>query len=158
MRTLTAVTLLLFFVPASLAQERGYAGPAELKGLKRVYVQAEGKPLVQIMEKLRRSNTGVEVVDTPSAAELILSFSAEKLKTPAAIYAQPEDPLDKYADRKVEVVYADIERGIGTAYIPSADGGRRVFFIWDGQKKFASAGEKFADAFLKEYRKANGLK
>ena len=92
------------------------------------------------------------------AAELILSFSAEKLRTPAAIYAQPEDPLNKYADRKLEVVYADIEQGIGTAYIPTADGGRRVFFIWDGQKKVASAAEKFADAFLKEYRKANDLK
>ena len=95
MKLLTAVSLLLLlFVNASHAQERGYAGPAELKGLRRIYVQAEGSHLVRIMEKLRKSQTGVEVVDAPGEAELILSFWAEK----------------------------------------------------------------FADAFLKEYRRANGLK
>lgn len=56
----------------------------------------------------------------------------------------------------MEVVYVNLDYGFGTAYVPAADGGRRVFFIWDGQKK--NAAEKFADAFLKEYRKANGLK
>lgn len=159
MKLLSAVTLLLLFVPASLAQERGYAGPSELKGLTRVYVQAEGPHLARIMEKLRQSKTGVEVVDAPSQAELILSFSAEKLKTAAGIYAEPQDPTDNHADRKVEIVYVNAEYGNGMAYVPSSDGGRRVFFIWDGQKKLTTkAAGQFADAFLKEYRKANGLK
>jgi hypothetical protein len=90
MRLLTAVTLLLLvFAPASRAQERIKGSPSELKGLRRVYVDA------------------------------------------GASY--------------------------GSAYVPAPGGGRRVLFTWEGRRKlFASPAQKFAKAFVKEYRKANG--
>jgi hypothetical protein len=155
-RLTAAVTLLLLFAPASPAQERGYAGPAELNGKRRVYVEAGGKSRARIVDELRKSRTGVEVVDAPGAAELILSFSAEKVKTFIGLQTEPEyfgqEPLLPKAR------YDNIEYGFGSAYAPTADGGRRVFFIWEKQKKLAGSAGKFANAFLKEYRKANGLR
>jgi hypothetical protein len=158
MKTLTAVTLLLLFVPASLAQERGYAGPAELKGVRRVYVEADEKNRARIVDELRKSKTGVEVVDVRETAELILSFSTDKVRTLTGVEIEPEYPgvNDGYLSNRASAKYSNVEHAIGSAYVPSADGGRRVFFMWDGKQKNAS--EKFADAFLKEYRKANGLK
>src|ERR1043166_3776822 len=134
MRILTAVTLLLLFVPASLAQERGYAGPTELKGLKRIYVEAGEQYRARLTDELRRSKVGVEVVDAPEAAELILSFSVDKVRTLTGIEIEPEYPgvNDGYLSNRASAKYSNVEHAIGSAYVPSADGGRRVFFMWEG--------------------------
>src|ERR1044072_2466228 len=159
MRILTAVTLLLLlYVPASRAQERGYAGPSELKGLRRVYVDAGEKNRARIAEELRKAKVGIEVVDAPERAELILLFSAEKLSTPTGVQTPPGDPELRYHD-KPEVTYSNIEYTFGSAYIPAVGGGRRVLFIWEGKKKFLkSSVETFTSAFVREYKKANALK
>lgn len=158
MRVLTAVALLsLFVAPASLAQERGYAGPSELKGLKRVYVEAGAKERARIAAELRKSKTGIEVVDAPESAELMLLFTADKIKAAAGV----EKKLDVLGNPtgETEPRYVDIDAGYGSAYVPAAGGGRRVLFTWEGKKKFlTSPAEKFASAFVKEYRKANGLR
>jgi hypothetical protein len=159
MRLLTAVTLLLLLVPASRAQERGHADPSELKGLKRVYVDAgtSRKNRELIVKELRKSKVGVEVLDAPESAELILLFSTEKIKAAAGV-ERKTDVLGNPTD-KTEVKYVDIEHGYGSAYVPVAGGGRRVLFTWEGRKKFLTGtAEKFADAFVKEYKKANALK
>lgn len=159
MRLLTAVTLLLLFVPASLAQERGPADPSELKGLKRVYVDAgdSRKNRERIVEELRKSKVGIEVVDAPESAELILLFSTAMDRAAAGV-EKKTDVLGNPTD-KTEPKYVDIEHGYGSAYVPAAGGGRRVLFTWNGRKKFlTSPAEKFASAFVKEYKKANGLK
>lgn len=159
MSLLTVVTLLLFFVPASLAQEQGAAGPAELKGLKRVYVDAgaDRKNRARLVEALRKSKIGVEVVDAPEAAELILLYSAGTVRAAAGMEKKP-NVLGNYPDPP-EPRYVDVESGYGSAYVPVAGGGRRVLFTWEGRKKlFVSPAQKFVDAFIKEYRKANGLK
>ncbi len=129
-----------------------------MKGLKRVYVDAGAglKNRARIVEALRKSKVGVEVVDAPGAAELILLFSAEKV-TAAAGMEKKRDVLGNPTG-KTEPKYVDIDAGYGSAYVPAAGGGRRVLFTWQGRKKlFASPAQKFADAFIKEYRKANGL-
>jgi hypothetical protein len=159
MRLLTAVTLLLLaFAPASRAQERSQGSPSELKGLKRVYVDAGAsrKDRERIVGALRKSKVGVEVVDAPEAAELILLFSADKVRAAAGM----EKKLDVLGNPtgQTEPKYVDIDAGYGSAYVPAAGGGRRVLFTWQGRKKlFESPAGKFADAFVKEYRKANGL-
>lgn len=158
MRLPTAVTLLLLvFAPASRAQERSQGSPSELKGLRRVYVDAGAsrKDRARIAEELRRSKVGVEVVDAPGGAELILLFSAEKIKSAAGV----EQKLDVLGNPtgKTEPRYVDIDLGYGSVYVPAPGGRRRVLFTWEGRKKlFASPAEKFAKAFVKEYRKANG--
>ena len=158
MRLLTAVTLLLLaFTPASRAQERSQGSPSELKGLRRVYVDAGAgrKDRARIVEELRKSKAGVEVVDAPEAAELILLFSAGKVTAAAGT----EKKLDVLGNPtgQTEPKYVDIDSGYGTAYVPAPGGGRRVLFTWEGRKKlFASPAQKFAKAFVKEYRKANG--
>jgi hypothetical protein len=159
MRLLTAVTLLLLvFAPASRAQERSQGSPSELKGLRRVYVDAGAsrKDRARIVEELQRSKVGVEVVDTPEGAELILLFSADKVTAAAGM----EKKLDVLGNPngQTEPKYVDIDSGYGSAYVPApGGGGGRVLFTWEGRKKlFASPAQKFAKAFVKEYRKANG--
>jgi hypothetical protein len=158
MRLLTAVTLLLLvFAQASRAQERSQGSPSELKGLRRVYVDAGTgrKDRARIVEELQRSKTGVEVLDGPEGAELILLFSADKVTAAAGMEKKP-NVLGSYPD-KPEPKYVDIDSGYGSAYVPAPGGRRRVLFTWEGRKKlFASPARKFAKAFVKEYRKANG--
>ena len=156
MRLLTAVTLLLLVcAPASRAQERSQGSPSELKGLRRVYVDAGRKDRARIVEELQRSKVGVEVVDAPERAELILLFSADKV-TAAAGMEKKLDVLGNPTGR-TEPKYVDIDSGYGSAYVPTPGGGRRVLFTWEGRKKlFAGPAEKFAKAFVKEHRKANG--
>lgn len=158
MRLLTAVTLLLLvFAPASRAQERGQGSPSELNGLRRVYVDAgtSRKDRARIVEELRRSKVGIEVVDAPEGAELVLLFSADKVTAAAGV----EQKLDVMGNPtgKTEPKYIDIDSGYGSAYVPAPGGGRRILFTWEGRKKlFASPAHNFAKAFVKEYRKANG--
>ncbi|HEX7313112.1 MAG TPA: hypothetical protein VF297_04295 [Pyrinomonadaceae bacterium] len=158
MRLLTAVTLLLLvFASAARAQERSLGSPSELKGLKRVYVDAGAsrKDRARIVEALRKSKTGVEVVDAPEAAELILLFTADKTRAAAGV-EQKRDVLGNPTGQ-TEPKYVDIDSGYGSAYVPAPGGGRRVLFTWQGRKKlFENVAGKFADAFIKEYRKANG--
>jgi hypothetical protein len=157
MRLLTAATLLLLvFAPASRAQERSQGSPSELKGLRRVYVDASAsrKDRARIVEELQRSKVGVEVVDAPEEAELILLFSADKVRAAAG----REKKLDVLGNPtgQTEPKYVDIDSGYGSAYVPAPGGHRRVLFTWEGRKKlFASPAQKFAKAFVKEYRKAN---
>ena len=156
MRLHAAVTLLFLFATASPAQERVQGSPAELKGLKRVYVEAGAGERRSIVGELRKSKTGVEVVDAPEAAELILVFSADKVRAAAGM-EQQRDVLGNPTG-KTEMKHVDIDAGYGSAYVPLAGGGRRVLFTWQGRKKlFASPARKFASAFVKEYRRANGL-
>ena len=99
---LTAVTLLLLVLaPAALAQERSQGSPSELKGLRRVYVDAGAsrKDRARIVEELQRSKVGVEVVDAPEGAELILLFSADKV-TAAAGMEKKLDILRNSTHRK----------------------------------------------------------
>ncbi|MET0645404.1 MAG: hypothetical protein ABW208_02220 [Pyrinomonadaceae bacterium] len=155
---MAVTTLLLLCAPAYFAQERVYGGPSELKGLKRIYVDAGAsrKNRERIVDELRKSKAGIEVVEAPEAAELILLFAADTIKAAAGM----EKKLDVLGNPtgQTEPKYVDIDAGYGSAYVPVAGGGRRVLFTWEGKKKlFASPAQKFASAFLKEYRKANGL-
>lgn len=129
-----------------------------MKGLKRIYVDAGARrnDRARIVEELRKSKVGVEVVDAPEGAELILLFSADKV-TAAAGMEKKVDVLGNPTGQ-TEPRYVDIDAGYGSAYVPAAGGRRRVLFTWQGRKKlFASPAQKFAKAFVKEYRKANGL-
>ncbi|HWS85591.1 MAG TPA: hypothetical protein VN282_01250 [Pyrinomonadaceae bacterium] len=156
MRLPAAVTLLLLLASASPAQEHVSGSPAELKGLRRIYVDAGAKERGRIVGELRKSKTGVEVVDAPEAAELILVFLADKVRAAAGM-EQQRDVLGNPTG-KTEMKHVDIDAGYGSAYVSLAGGGRRVLFTWQGKKKlFASPAHKFASAFVKEYRKANGL-
>jgi hypothetical protein len=158
MRLLTAVTLLLLvFAPASRAQERSQGSPSELKGLRRVYVDAGAsrKDRARIVEELQKSKVGIEIVDAPERAELILLFSADKVTTAAGM-EQQRDVLGN-PNGKTEPRYVDVDAGYGSAYVPASGDGRRILFTWSGRKQlFASPAQKFAKAFVKEYRKANG--
>jgi hypothetical protein len=105
---------------------------------------------------LRKSKAGVEVVDAPERAELILRFAVDKVRAAAGM----EKKLDVLGNPtgQMEPKYADIDAGYGSAYVPAPGGGRRVLFTWEGKRKlFESLARRFASAFVKEYRKANGL-
>ena len=157
MKLLPALALLLLLAPAGISQERGYAGPSELKGVRRVFVDADQKNRERIVNKLKGSKVGFDVVETRAAAELVLLFSADKVKTVSA--AQPPPPYNDYTPQGPVFTYGDMEVGFGSVYVPTPDGGRRVLFSWEGEEKFTSkSSARFVSAFVREYRKAHGLK
>lgn len=157
MRLVPAFALLLLLAPAGISQERGYAGPSELKGLRRVFVEADQKNRERIVNELKGSGVGFEVVETPGAAEFVLLFSADKVKTPTGAQLPPD--YEYHLPQKPVFTYGDMEVGFGSAYVPTPDGGRRVLFSWEGEEKLNSkSSTRFVSAFVTEYKKANGLK
>ena len=157
MRFVPAFALLLLLAPAGLSQERGYAGPSELKGVRRVFVDADPKNRERIINELKGSGAGFEVVETREAAEFVLLFSVDKVKTVSGAQLPPD--YEYHLPQKPVFTYSDMEVGFGSAYVPTPDGGRRVLFSWEGEKKFtSSSAARFVSAFVGEYKKANGLK
>jgi hypothetical protein len=67
MRLLTTLTLLLLVFAQASRAGANQGRPSELKGLRRVYVDAgdSRKDRARIVEELQRSKVGVEVVDAP---------------------------------------------------------------------------------------------
>ncbi|HEV2864526.1 MAG TPA: hypothetical protein VGX48_26235 [Pyrinomonadaceae bacterium] len=159
MKLLPAFALLLLLAPVGLSQERGYAGPSGLKGVRRVFVDAgaDRKSRERIVNKLKGSKAGFEIVAAREAAEFVLSFSADKVKTPTG--AELPRDYEHHLPQKPVYTYGDMEFGFGSAYVPTPDGGRRVLFSWEGEKKLTSgSAARFASAFVREYKKANGLR
>jgi hypothetical protein len=157
MKLIPAFALLLLLAPPGLSQERGYAGPSELKGVRRVFVDADGKHRERIVNELKGSGVGFEIVAAREAAEFVLLFSADKVKTPVGAELPPD--YEYHVAQKPVFTYGDMEVGFGSAYVPTPDGGRRVLFSWEGEEKITSkSASRFASAFVREYKKANGLK
>lgn len=159
MRLLPALALLILLAPSQHAQNSADAGVSGLKGARRIYVDAgpNAKNRESITRELVRSKLGFEFLPSREGADVILFFASEKLRTATGVETRP--PITGVMPDKPEVLYEDIEFGTGMAYTPLPSGGGHVLFRWEGRRRFIErAATKFAAAFLKEYKKANGLR
>src|SRR5947209_1601349 len=148
-------TLLLILLLASvaIAQSIEYGKPSDLKGVRRIFVDT-GTDLndrERIIKEIKKAKLDVEILSSPDGAELILSFTSEKSKEIADI--KTSKPIVEGFPARSRVTYEEVESGKGAAYVPLPNR-RRVLFSWEKE----GSASNFASAFIKEFKKANGLK
>lgn len=160
MRHLKLLILMLCLCPVALSQDSSSGRPSDLKGLKKVYVDAGADPKSRrrIVKELSRPGLGLTLLDTPEGAEIILDFGGrtedhvEKL-TLYVGYPQQFDTVQ---------IHKQILIGRGRVFVVK-DGERRGVMSFGDMKNAGAFWERapatnFGRAFRKLYKKANGIK
>ena len=144
---------LLLLTPGFFPQAPEYGKPSDLKGVRRVFIDtgAEAKARERIAAAIEKAKLGVEVIGSPEGAELILQFSPKRVSPVRD--AQVFPPLVPNMPSRTRIVYQNPDSGSGSAYVPLAGGGSRILYNWSG-----GDAAKFVGHFIKEYKKANGIK
>ncbi|HKG12478.1 MAG TPA: hypothetical protein VKB12_04040 [Pyrinomonadaceae bacterium] len=152
MRLALALTALLTLLPAAQNSGISYGKPEELKGLKKIFVDTGGdlKNRARITKEIEDAKLGVELLDSEAGAEVILDFGAGRS----------------------ERLIGNIGRGTGGLVTKRYQTGKgRVFVVGGGRDKIVMSYEgeethpwedkpatNFGKAFVKAYKKANGIK
>jgi hypothetical protein len=155
----TLLCLILIAAPVlAQAPNYDYGKLEELRGLKKVFIDT-GTDLenrARIVKELDKSGLGFEIMSARTGAELILAFGAEEKTTGAHVHTLP--PFSAGLPARSRVEYEQNKVGQGVAYVP-AENRARLLFSWTGvQRILAKSATRFTVAFVKAYKKANGLK
>jgi hypothetical protein len=159
MKILTLSLLLLFTCTLAYAQSVEYGQASDLKGIRRVFVDTgdDLKNRERIIKEIEKAKLNLELLNSPEGAELVLSFSSEILDDITDVKTLP--PLAPGLPARSRVEHQNSERGKGFAFVPISPDRRRILFNWSGEQTLrANTATKFASAFVKTYKKANGLK
>lgn len=161
MKTLLTFALLIFtFVVAAQAQDIEYGKPSELKGLTKVYIETMGNvaDAERMTERIAKAKvSGLVIVEDIKQAEIILMFAGEGVSRETGV------TVNKIGN----TVFADTDRikllvGEGRVFVSSEDGKkpRLILRVQNEQetKLEKRPVTKFVSAFLKVYKKANGIK
>ena len=162
MRHLKLLLLMLCLCPAALSQDFSDGRPSDLKGLKKVYVDAGADPKSRrrIVNELSRPGLGLTLVDDPEGAQVILDFGGR------AEHRDEKVPIYSYRDPTWVIgtlhVRKEVLTGRGRVFVVK-DGERRGVMSFEGAKNAGAfrardPATNFGRAFRKLYRKANGIK
>lgn len=153
------IALTALSLASAHAQNVEYGQPSDLKGIQRVFIDTgtDMKNRERIVKEINKSKIGVEILQSPEGAELVLTFGSESVVTGATVKTRP--PLVAGFPARSRVETETSEQGEGFAYIPVSSGLRRIVFSWKGEQGFlAKVPTRFAAAFVKAFKKANSLK
>jgi hypothetical protein len=138
MKIFIFLLILLSFSAARAQDDFEYGAPAELKGLKKIYVdtRADLKSRERIIKEITDSKTDLTIVERADDAEIILLFESGF----AVVDKQKRSS------------------GKGFVFVRGRKASRRVVMNFESVKDLAiekKPASKFARAFLDAYRKAN---
>lgn len=160
MRHLKLLLLMLCLCPAARPQDPSDGRPSDLKGLKKVYVDAGNDPKSRrrIVKELNKPGLGLTLLDTPEGAEVILDFGGrtEEHVEELSLYVGYPQQFDTVEIHKRILI------GRGRVFV--VKGGERRGVMSFGDTKNAGAfwerdpATNFGRAFRKLYRKANGIR
>ena len=151
MRLALTLTALLTLLPAAQNSGISYGKPEELKGLKKIFVDTGGdlKNRERIIREIKDAKLGVELLDSEAGAEVVLDFGAGRS----------------------ERLIGNIGRGTGGLVTKRYQTGKGHVFVGGGQNRIVMSYEgeethpwedkpatNFGKAFVKAYKKANGIK
>lgn len=157
-------TLLLTLMLSTVVfgQDFEYGKPGDLKGLKKVYLDtgADMETRNRIIENLEKAKLGVEILDSPEDAEIVMVFASEKSERLVGIntiYNRSET----FGSASTTAQRIELIAGAGRVFVRSKDGtkARLILSLQNSQqsKLEKRPSTKFANAFIKAYREANNL-
>ena len=161
MRHLKLLILVLCLCPVARSQDSS-DGPSDLKGLKKVYVDAgtDLKSRRRIVNELSRPGLGLTLLDEPEGAEIILDFGGRTEHRDDGV------PLYSYRDPTWIIGTLRVRRevliGRGRVFVVK-DGKPRGVMSFEDTKNAGAFWERdpatnFGRNFRKLYKKANGTK
>ena len=141
-----------------VAQSFEYGKPAELKGLKKVFVDTGGdmKNRERILNEIEKAKLGVELLDSAEGAEVILSFQGGKEKQMSGV----NSTTDSLGNTRSTPSYRKITVGAGQVFVVRGDK-LRVVLSFDDEEKTVfekKPATNFGKSFVKAYKKANDMK
>lgn len=154
MRLALALTALTILLPAQNT-DTVYGRPSDLKGLKKVFVDAGGdlKNRERVMKEIEKAKLDLTLLDSAEGAEIILNFGGGSESRVGQVVTSPSGTVST-------PLYRKIPTGQGVAYVVKGDKLAVVMSFEDEQttgweRKPAT---NFGRDFVKLYKKANGLK
>lgn len=159
MRHLKLLLLVLCLCPVARSQDFSDGRPSDLKGLKKVYVDAgtDLKSRRRIIDELNRPGLGLTLLAEPEGAEIILDFGGRTERhdedvTPYVHYPRPH--------LNTVQVHRQLLIGRGRVFVVKDGKPRGVMSFEDIKTAFweRDPATNFGRNFRKLYRKANGIK
>ena len=154
-------TLLCLFLALTTlgAQEFEYGKPSELRGLKKVFVDtgSDLKNRERILKELEKAKLpDLEVLDSSDGAEIVLQFKPS-IKTEVGATTRP---IYGTGAVHTDVHENEMQAGKGIDFIPKGTRIRVLLSFADVEETVfeKKPATNFAKTFIKEYKKANGLK
>lgn len=141
-----------------VGQSFEYGKPAELRGLKKVFVDTGGdmKNRERILNEIEKAKLGVELLDSAEGAEVILSFQGGKEKEMSGV----NSTTDTLGNTRSTPAYRKITVGAGQVFVVRRER-LRVILSFDDEEKTVfekKPATNFGKTFVKAYKKANDMK
>ena len=153
MRLALAITALLtLFGTAARNSGITYGKPEELKGLRKVFVDTgtDLKNRERIIREIRDAGLGVELLDSEDGAEVVLDFGA----------GRSERLIGGIGRGTGGIVTKRYQTGKGQVFVVNG-GQNRIVMSYEGEETHPwedKPATNFGKAFVKAYKKANGVK
>ena len=147
-----ALTALLTLSAAAPNSGVSYGKPEELKGLKKIFVDTgtDLKNRERIIREIRAARLGVELLDSEDGAEVVLDFGA----------GRSERLIGSIGRGTGGIVTKRYQTGKGQVFVVTG-GQNRIVMSYEGEETHPwedKPATNFGKAFVKAYRKANGIK
>ena len=148
--------------PAPAALQIEYGSPAELKGVKKIFIDTgmDMKNRERMLKEFSKAKLAdLVLLDSPEGAEVLLLFNADRNTYFAGMTTNPSPGAGWPSTSTPR--YSTTDTGVGIVVIPKGENRARLlmqveksaYYRWD---KWPSV--SFVREFVKEYRKANGIK
>jgi hypothetical protein len=152
MRLALALAALLTLLPAAPNSGVSYGKPEELKGLKKIFVDTgvDLKNRERIIKEIKGAKLDVELLDSEAGAEVVLDFGA----------GRSERLIGSIGHGTGGIVTKRYQTGKGQVFVVGG-GQNRIVMSYDGEETHPwedKPATNFGKAFVKAYKKANGIK
>lgn len=153
------VAIILLLASALFAQGIEYGKTSDLKGLTKVFVDtgSDMETRNRIIENLEKAKLGIELLDSIDDAEIVMLFAGEKSDTIFGV-----NTIYGESSATTTVTKVPLIAGAGRVFVAGKDGKRPrlILSVENSQQSRLEKrpSTKFANAFIKAYKEANGLK
>lgn len=159
-RILVAFSLILLATLPTYAQDVEYGTPDELKGITKVFVDTgpDMKSRERILKTISKEKLNLVLLDSRDDAEVILLFAGDRETYMSGVQTSP--PIYEGGPSTTRPTYSKVDRGAGLVVVPKGNR-MRILMDFSGSARFRWTkwpAEQFGKAFVKAYKKANGIK
>jgi hypothetical protein len=153
--------VLLLSFTASAQIEYGKA--SDLKGLTKVFLDtgADMEVRDRIVKQLEKANLGIEILGSDDEAEIMLVFRDQESDTVTGATSNTSDDGWWGRTTNTTIVKVPLIAGEGRVFVKGSSGkARLVLSVKNSQQSRLEKrpSTKFANAFIKAYQEANGVK